>query len=151
MSKLLVYNLRKEKYADALIASGMANRWNKQQEYVIYSGSSRALSVLELVVHRASISLESSYKLLVIEIDVTENDIEEITDLPKNWHSLEQYTALQNLGSKWYQSHEKLKIKKNSDISNQEYNYLINTSHPDFQAKVRILQKEDFNWDTRLL
>ena len=151
MSKLLVYNLRKEKYANALIASGMANRWNKEREYVIYTGSSRALSVLELVVHRASISLESSYKLLVIEINATENDIQTVELLPENWHSLDYYTTLQSIGSEWYQSQKKLLLKVPSAIISKEYNYIINTSHPDFLTKVRILEKEDFNWDKRLL
>jgi RES domain-containing protein len=151
MSELTVYNLRKEKYANALIAPGIPNRWNKEKEYVIYTGSSRALSVLELVVHRASISLESSYKLLAIKIDVSENDIETVKLLPENWHSLDYYTTLQNIGSEWYQSRQKLLLKVPSAIINKEYNYLINTSHPDFMTKVQIQEKEDFSWDKRLL
>ncbi|WP_313255113.1 hypothetical protein [Empedobacter sp.] len=66
---MLVFNIRKARYSKSLQASGVANRWNKNDEFVIYTGSSRALSTLELVVHRSSISIDNSYKLLVIEID----------------------------------------------------------------------------------
>lgn len=151
MSELQVYNLRKEKYAHALVASGTTNRWNREREYVIYTGSSRALSALELVVHRSSIDLGGAYKLLVIALDATENDIETVENLPDNWHSLTHYTALQAIGSQWYQAREKLLLKVPSAIISKEFNYLINTSHPDFQSKVRILEKEDFIWDKRLL
>ncbi|SFQ42232.1 hypothetical protein SAMN04515674_11833 [Pseudarcicella hirudinis] len=48
---MLVYNIRKSKYADSLKASGVANRWNKDDEFVIYAGASISLSTLELVAH----------------------------------------------------------------------------------------------------
>ncbi len=151
MPEFLVYNIRKEKYAHSLIASGAANRWNKEQEYVIYTGSSRALSALELVVHRSSIDLGSAYKLLVITINAEENDIQTVGDLRGNWHSLANYNTLQAIGSRWYQAREKLLLKVPSAIIPKEFNYLINTSHPDFLTKVRILEKEDFTWDNRLM
>ncbi|MGB6083624.1 RES family NAD+ phosphorylase [Moheibacter sp.] len=153
MSKLLVFDIRKEKYAGSLKASGVANRWNKNEEYVIYSGSSPALSVLELTAHRAFINIDESYKILVIELAISEADILEISveDLPENWRSVSAYPVLQNLGSKWYQSMEKLILKIPSALVPKEFNYLINTQHPDFRRKVKIKSKEDFNWDERLI
>lgn len=83
---MFVYNIRKAKYAKSLQASGVANRWNKNDEFVIYTGSSRALSTLELVVHRSAIRIDNSYKLLVIEIDCKEDEVFEVkkNKLPKN-------------------------------------------------------------------
>lgn len=151
MSKLQVYNIRKEKYAVSLRASGTSNRWNKEGEYVIYSGSSRALSVLELVVHRAGINPDHSYKLLVIELDITEEDIEEIKNLPETWYSLNAYPELQEMGSKWYKLCQKLVLKVPSAIIPQEFNFIINTRHPEFESKVKIKETESFDWDKRLL
>lgn len=153
MPKLLVFNIRKEKYAGSLKASGVANRWNKNEEYVIYSGSSRALSVLELTAHRAFINIDESYKILVIELAISDSDILEISveDLPENWRSVSAYTVLQNLGTKWYQSNEKLILKIPSALVPKEFNYLINTQHPDFHRKIKIKTIEDFNWDERLI
>lgn len=153
MPKFLVYNIRKEKYADSLRASGVANRWNKNEEYVIYTGSSRALSVLELTAHRAFINIDESYKILVIELNVSESDIQLISheDLPKNWQSITAYPVLQKWGSDWYKSMDKLILKISSALVPKEFNYLLNTQHPDFERKIRILETEDFNWDERLI
>ncbi len=53
-------------FSDKLSSSGKPNRWNKDNEFVIYTGSSRSLSTLELVVHRKSIKPFANYRLLVI-------------------------------------------------------------------------------------
>ncbi len=150
---MLVFNIRKARYSKSLQASGVANRWNKNDEFVIYAGSTRALSTLELVVHRSSISIDNSYKLLVIEIDCKEDEIYEIKKpkLPKNWQSVEAYLELQEIGSAWYQDFKYLVMKVPSSIIPKEYNYLINTKHPDFTSKVKIKELEDYNWDDRLL
>ena len=150
---MFVYNIRKAKYANELRASGIANRWNKNEEFVIYTGGSRSLSTLELVVHRTGISIDNSYKLMVIEIDCTEDDILEITskDIPKNWRTVEAYPRLQEIGSKWYKSKKELVMKVPSAVIPKEYNYLIHTKHPDFEKKVKIYEIEDYQWDKRLL
>lgn len=150
---MFVYNIRKAKYADSLSASGVANRWNKNDEFVIYTGGSRALSTLELVVHRSSISIDNSYKLLVIELNCKESEILEVNEslLPKNWQSVEAYPKLQEIGSDWYQNFEYLVMRVPSAIIPKEYNYLLNTRHPDFKKKVKIKELENYEWDNRLL
>ncbi|GEM50517.1 RES family NAD+ phosphorylase [Empedobacter brevis] len=150
---MFVYNIRKAKYAKSLQASGVANRWNKNDEFVIYTGSSRALSTLELVVHRSAIRIDNSYKLLVIEIDCKEDEVFEVkkNKLPKNWQSVEAYPRLQEIGSDWYQELKYLVMKVPSSIIPKEFNYLINTKHPDFTTKVKIKEVEVYQWDDRLL
>ena len=150
---MFVYNIRKAKYADSLRASGVANRWNKNDEFVIYTGGSRALSTLELVVHRSSISIDNSYKLLVIELNCKESEILEVNEslLPKNWQSVEAYPKLQEIGSDWYQNFEYLVMRVPSAIIPKEYNYLLKTRHPDIKKKVKIKELENYEWDNRLL
>lgn len=153
MSKISVFNIRKEKFAHDLIASGIANRWNKNDEHVIYSSTSRALSTLELVVHKASVQSNLNYKILNIELNLTEKDIftVEIKDLPENWRSIQSYPILQNIGSSWYQSYTSLVLRVPSVIIPQEYNYILHTKHPLFKDRVHIQEVEDFIWDERLL
>lgn len=150
---MLVYNIRKAKYATTLKASGVANRWNKSDEFVIYAGSSISLSVLEMVAHRNAISMENAYKLLFIDVKITDADVSEIKfeDLPPNWKSLESYPLLQNFGSEWYNQQKTLLLKVPSVLVQWENNYLINTKHPDFVEKISIQKTEDFLWDGRLL
>lgn len=152
MSDMIVYTIRKEKYA-GLKASGVANRWNKEDEYVIYAGSTIALATLELTVHRSAITMNAGYKVVFITLDISDDDITEIDkeNLPENWKSLKGYLVLQQLGSDWYHNKDTLLLKVPSAIVPWEYNYLINTSHPDFLKKVSISACEDFEWDSRLL
>jgi len=147
-----VFKICSEKYSHSLNASGASNRWNKKDEFVIYTGSSRSLSTLETVVHRAAINISIPYKLLTIAID-DQTVIKEIkvTDLPNNWKSVEAYIELQEIGSNWYHSLESLILKVPSAIISQEYNYIINTKHPLFATNVKLQSVENFDWDKRLL
>jgi len=71
--------------------------------------------------------------------------------LPANWKSIEAYIELQEIGSKWYHSNESLVLKVPSSIIPQEYNYIINTKHPQFATHVILQDVDDFVWDNRLL
>jgi len=147
-----VFKICREKYSHSLNASGASNRWNKKDEFVIYTGSSRSLSTLEMVAHRSYINISSQYKLLIISI-TDESLIKEmnINDLPENWKSIEAYVELQEIGSQWYHSNESLVLKVPSSIIQQEYNYIINTKHPMFATHIILQDVDDFAWDARLL
>ncbi|MGS2741426.1 RES family NAD+ phosphorylase [Sinomicrobium sp. M5D2P17] len=140
------------KYAFSLKASGAANRWNKENEYVIYCAESRALAVLELVVHRNSIMNRATYKLMTITLPDEKKYYEEINPgkLSQNWKSIANYANLQKKGSDWYVKQISLVLKVPSVLVRGEYNYIINTRHPDFD-KVILKDTEDYHWDKRLL
>lgn len=149
---MVVFKICREKYSHSLNASGASNRWNKKDEFVIYTGSSRSLSTLEMVAHRSYINISSQYKILIILI-TDESSIKEIdiNDLPENWKSIEAYVELQEIVSQWYHSNESLVLKVPSSIIPQEYNYIINTKHPKFATHVILQNVDDFVWDNRLL
>lgn len=150
---MIVYNIRKAQYARQLTASGIANRWNKDDEYVIYAGSSISLSILEMVAHRNTILSHERYKLLYIEVDVTQKDIKSIgiKELPGAWRSLQQFPTLQHIGSERYHDNKKLLLEVPSVHVPEEHNYLINSLHPDFIKKVKLVRAVPFSWDKRLL
>lgn len=148
-----VFRICHEKYANHLTSSGSANRWNFQGQNVIYTGSSRSLSTLELVVHRNAIVPTFLYKVMVISIADEDRLIKliRLSELPLDWRSLNAYSKLQRMGSEWYNHQEALILKVPSAVISQEYNYIINTEHPDFSSKVQLVRTEDYFWDNRLL
>lgn len=148
-----VFRIVRETYAKQLTASGSANRWNDDNQYIIYTGSSRSLATLELVVHRNNIIPAFAYRVMIISIADEEELITPIlqSNLPKNWRSNTGYPVLQKMGSDWYKSKQSLVLKVPSAIISQEYNYLINTKHPDFLDKVTLVRTEDYFWDERLI
>lgn len=148
-----VYRICKTEYSKQILASGSPNRWNMRDQYVVYTSSTRSLSTLEMVVHRNAISSISDYKILVISIEAESKNVHtiDLQSLPENWRTLAAYSMLQNIGSEWYNKQESLLFKVPSAVIPQEYNFVINTKHPDFRKKVQLVSNEDYFWDKRLL
>lgn len=147
-----VYRISREEYSKSLSASGSANRWNLKGQNVIYTGSGRSLSSLELIVHKNAVKPALLYKVMVISIaddDYLTKQIQ-IKNLPAHWRSFGAYSILQNIGSKWYTKQESLVLKVPSVIIPFEYNYVINTEHPEFRSRIKFVRTEDYFWDSRL-
>ena len=147
-----VFKICKEEYSGSLKSSGSANRWNLRGQNVIYTGSTRSLSTLELVVRRSSIAPVNNYKVMVISIADDDYLFKQIhiNELVENWRTLTAYSTLQEIGSKWYISQGSLILKVPSAVIPYEYNYIINSEHPDFTKCVRKVRVEDYFWDKRL-
>jgi RES domain-containing protein len=135
-----VFRVSREKYARSLNASGAAGRWNKDGQLVIYTGESRSLSVLESVVHK-SIATSLKYEIMVLSI----------RDDARLFTQYAAYPKLQFYGSEWYKNKQSLVLKVPSVIVPQEFNYVINTEHPDFTPEnIALVRGEDFLLDSRL-
>ncbi|MCM4153578.1 RES domain-containing protein [Arenibacter sp. N53] len=147
-----LFRITREKYAEKLEASGRTNRWNMEKQYVIYASSSRSLATLELVAHRNAIMEGIKYKMVIINIPDKNNFIHTVDTkkLAIDWHLLENRYATQKYGSDWYSKRSSTVLKVPSAIIKQEFNFVINTQHPDF-SEITIEGIEDFNWDKRLL
>ena len=147
-----VFRICKEEHSRILTSSGVANRWNLRGQNVMYTGSSRSLATLELVVHRSAIVPSYIYKVLVISIADDDRLITQIhlADLPRNWRTLSSYSTLQEIGANWYITQRTLVLKVPSAIIPFEFNYIINAEHPDFNNQIQLVRTEDYFWDNRL-
>ena len=147
-----VFRISRELYSTKLTSSGSANRWNFDRQNVIYTGSSRSLSTLELIVHSGAVKPKLKYKVMVISLADYDKLYKQvlIKDLPINWRELSAYSKLQKLGSDWYSSQESLILKVPSAVMPMEYNYVINTKHPDFSKHVSLVRTENYFWDKRI-
>lgn len=150
---MVVYRISDPKYCSfPLTASGCEARWNADKQYVLYTGSTRALSTLELAVRRNELDLRLPYKLLSIYIDDDPDLITEIklSQLPDDWRLVASYPKLRALTKSWYDNNQSLILKVSSAVIPEEFNYLFNTKHPDYQ-KVQLLNTVDYAWDKRLI
>ncbi|WKN45903.1 RES family NAD+ phosphorylase [Tunicatimonas pelagia] len=145
-----VYRITLAKYADQLFAPGLAGRWNRKEQLVIYTAASRSLACLENLVHRRGIGLQQSYQVMAIHVpdQLTVQRIEE-SDLIPNWRNSIDQSETQLIGSQWYQEARKPVLSVPSAIVPAERNIVINTKHPDF-AKVQLIGTEPFAFDPRL-
>lgn len=148
-----LFRISKKNVADKLRASGRQNRWNRDGQHVIYTGSSRSLSTLELVVHRNDITILDNYLLMVISVADEDHLVKQVrkADLPAQWRSMAVYSTLQRIGSDWYEKQHSLLLKVPSAVIPMEYNFIINTKHPDFSKNAALVRTEDYFWDRRLI
>ena len=147
---MIVYRLSHAKYATNLSSSGAANRWNRAFQFVIYSSENISLCALELLAHTNGIRPAGEFKIMEIEIkNPTSTKSKDTAELPENWHQLQAYGHTQMIGSDWYESKNSLCLKIPSAIIQSEFNYIINTQHPDFIKKVKLIEVKDFFWDSR--
>lgn len=145
---LLLFKICLTEYADKLVASGRAGRWNRDGEPMIYTASTMALACLENLVHRSGASLRADFSVLTIFVPpgiATTN----ITDkkLPLNWEKKPDITR--NAGSKWLRKRESAILKVPSAIIHAEYNYLLNPLDPNF-GEIKIIFTQPLNFDKRL-
>ena len=145
-----VYRIVLAKYADRLIASGRAARWNGNNVKVIYTSSSQSLACLENVVHRSYLGLNQNFRLLTIHIpELLEIADISLKNLDKSWTSFEKLPYTQAIGNEWIKANETPILKVPSAIIGQEYNYLMNPNHPDF-SKIELLANDAFIFDSRI-
>ncbi|QDK80187.1 RES domain-containing protein [Spirosoma sp. KCTC 42546] len=147
---MLVYRITKTIYADRLVASGGAARWNSRGQFVIYTAATRALACLENVVHRSGEGLLADFRVMVIDVpDTLPMEIISLENLPSDWFEFRQYDACQRIGGEWLRHGRSAVLKVPSAIIPNEWNFLLNPAHPDF-TRITLLQTEPFAFDPRI-
>jgi len=146
-----IYRISAVKYAKSLQSSGVAARWNKKGQHVIYASETRSLACLENIVHRSAPELNGLYKVLIIDLP-DDRKIEELTasQLPNGWNRPGNYRVCQETGSSWFTTGRTAILKVPSALIPQECNFVINTTHPDFN-RIILEGTEDFLFDPRII
>ena len=131
---LLVYRIAKCEYINDLSGTGAAlygGRWNHKGSYVLYTGSSSSLALLESIVHISSVI---HLKLCLVCLQLPLNSIKEVleSDLPSGWDKNPSPFDLKSIGDAFIKENQFLALKVPSAIMPLESNYLINPAHKDF-------------------
>lgn len=150
---MIVFRLSKSKFANDLSGKGAeksGGRWNSKGTSMLYTSESRALCATEIAVHTPLGNLPLDYKLISIEIP--ENiQIHTLvsSDLPMDWKYIPHSHSTQVIGDLFILDGIYPVLKVPSVVIQDEYNYLINPTHPE-SAKIKIMTIEPFNFDERL-
>lgn len=121
-------------------------RWNQVGTPLVYLAESRALAVLEVLVHADADLIAKPYH--IIPISMKADMIMKPDFFPDNWET--DTLATQAFGSKWANDLESLAIKVPSAVVPGESNYILNPNHPDFRL-CAIGEPESFRFDSRLV
>lgn len=131
---MLVYRIVHHLYSNNLNASGLKGRWNSAGKEVIYAAESIPLAFLENLVRRQGVGFNKDFKTMIIDIPASIKVATiELVDLPVGWRNFNNYAACQTLGDEWYNKAKNLVLKVPSAVLPEAYNYVINTSLPEFK------------------
>ena len=145
-----IYRITLAKWTNKLVASGRPARWNSNGMQMIYAAENRSLACLENVVHRGSEGLNLLYKVMVISIpDSLEMEIVPTKKLPVDWKDSARCPICRAYGDEWLKSFKSVVLRVPSAIVKNEYNYLLNPMHPDFD-QVKLVRTEEFEFDKRI-
>jgi len=116
---------------------------------MVYTSEHLSLAVLENLVHLEPAQLRPDR--LALTIDVPDRDVEVLvpSDLPKNWRAARSHRLLQDLGKAWIVEGRSLALRVPSAVIPQEYNILLNPTHPKHE-RLSVEAQEPFSFDPRL-
>lgn len=125
-------------------------RWHEKGVRCVYAASSRALSMLEYLVHISFPTLlPDELSIMTISVpDDIRKEIIDIADMPEDWKTNLLFSR--STGSKYLKSAIAALIQVPSAIVPEEFNYLINPLHADFQ-KIQIKEVKALQFDSRLI
>lgn len=151
---MIVYRLSKGKYALDLSGMGASlygYRWNSKGIKALYTASSRALAMAEVLVHLPANFLPENYKMLEIEIP-DDIKIEEIcfSKLDEGWNSFPHQQETKDLGDAFFRTGKACVLKVPSAVVKGDFNYIINPNHRDME-KIKVTEVTDFPFDKRIL
>ncbi|WP_264524628.1 RES family NAD+ phosphorylase [Flavobacterium sp. N502536] len=150
-----VFRIEREKYLSTTLAGIGASmsegfRWNSLNTRMVYTAESRALATLEVSVHldlSEDLPLDRFYVEIEIPDDITIQEVQ-LEDLPEDWNSKPPIVITQTIGDDFIDYNEASVLKVPSCIVPQEFNYLINPTHPD-SKKIKVVSTTRMNFDSR--
>lgn len=152
IADMIVYRIAKSKFAADItgtVAALFPGRWNKFGAPVLYTGITKEIALLEILVH-ATPMIVPDLDILTIEIPDDSITELEIADLPDNCAEYPAPMKLSDLGENWVLKSSTIALKVPSCIINTSYNVILNCNHPDF-SRVRVLDQSKFHFDMRLI
>ena len=148
---MIVYRIGNCSYIRDLSGKGAAlygARWNSKDIYMVYTAQSRALALLEAVVHIGKIPV-GGYCMLTLEIPDESIERVGVANLPNGWYNNPPPDYLKTIGDNFINAGKHLALEIPSVIMMEEHNYLINPAHPLFK-KVVIISERPVTIDHRL-
>ena len=147
---MILFRITQKAYAKTLYAPGVPGRWNRRGELVIYTSENVAVAALENMAHRmgqGGLGADFACMQLQVPEDVSIQAVA-LESLPNDWGLPSSYTLTQPIGSAWYRENSSLLLKVPAATCSGQFNYVINTLHPDFK-RVSLLGANPFMFDPR--
>jgi len=148
---MLCYRIvRPARVATALSGEGArlyGGRWNPPGMRCVYAAESRALGILEMLVHLTGRTRALPYRVLTLEVD--ERLVAPDRGAPVGWDAHPAGPVSQGHGGVWLEAARFAALRVPSVVVPEESNLLLNPQGPGF-ASIRIVEEAVFRLDRRL-
>ena len=125
-------------------------RWNSPGTAVVYTGTSRSITVLETLAHADPDLLPDDLTIFEVDVpDALSAERIDVTSLPDDWRTPGHVRCVE-IGDEWLQRGGSAILHVPSAIIPEEWNVLIASRHRD-AARVRVVADAPFRFDPRLL
>ena len=148
-----VFLISHASYADLQGEGGVYNkgRWHNKGHRIVYTNSSRSLSMLERYIHEDGQA--PCPRLIMMAIHIPDKlEMETITthQLTESWFSYDDISQdlTRKLGEDWLLKQRTAVLKVPSAIVPQEFNYLINPMARD-AADIKIIDIREYHYENR--
>jgi RES domain-containing protein len=149
-----VYRIAKKRFVSDLSGEGArlyGGRWNRKGSSLLYTSESRALAIVEFLVHLSPSIVPKDVCLAEIEVpNAAKIRQVEIEGLPRDWASYPAPMALCEMTEEWIRRGRELLLRVPSAVVRDEWNFLVNPGHPSFEG-VKIVSIQEHVLDPRLL
>ncbi|VYU80200.1 RES domain-containing protein [Metakosakonia massiliensis] len=153
MERVTFWRLVKDRYAatafDGYGARTFGGRWNSPGQECVYLGSSKALCVLETLVHLEIEDISQGYCFLTVQVPPNLIATLDLTALPADWQADPPSFSTQQIGDDWLASRENGLILRVPSTLTGEWNALFNPQHPLAKSVLKSVKTEPFTLDPR--
>lgn len=126
-------------------------RWNSKGRSMVYVSQSRALAMLEILVHINPQPITAlNYVAFSVEWEDRLTRWLDPADLPAEWREEPPGASTMRLGDQWARERLSAALAVPSAIIPEETNFLLNPDHPDFNL-IRLGAARPFLLDNRLV
>lgn len=150
---MVVYRIIREKFKhDLLSAEGSrlyGGRWNPKGVAVLYTTSSAALALVEVLAHAPNVRYEDLPRYWIAKIEIPDNiRVYQEAEMPSYWQD-PIYDQTQQWLGEWLQQPDTLAVAVPSVVVPYSQNIILHTRHPSFQ-QIKILDQQALYVDRRL-
>jgi RES domain-containing protein len=124
-------------------------RWNSKGTPIVYTAGSIALASIEMLVNLPGPQLLEEFFRIPVSIPHDLIMDLPLNELPRDWMSTPVPPSTRDFGDQWIKDRKSAVLKVPSVVVPEEFNYLLNPAHPDFD-KIRIGSPVKYRFDPRL-
>ena len=118
---------------DGKAALRFGGRWNSLGRRAVYASGSKALAVLEVLVHLDVGRPLPRLVAFTFKVDPKLIDRLDAARLPRQWRTARGLATTQRIGDRWLAAGDALVLAVPSVVVPEELNYVLNPAHPAFR------------------